>query len=281
CLSLARYITRPVRLLQGAVRKVAAGDLSTRVSPQLLDRKDELASLALDFDHMAERIEGLLRTQRQMLGDSSHELRTPLTRLSVAVELAEQGDTAALQRMSIEIGRINDLIEQILTVTRLDAGDRKPQLEPMDLDGLLAQIVEDGNYAGQQRKIRVELTEHSGVRVMADPSLLRTAVENIVHNAMQYTKPESTIEVASRKNDDNVLIIVRDHGSGVPASALPRIFEPFYRVSESRSEKAGGRGLGLAISQRIVSLHGGAITARNASDGGLQVEIVWPGNPQA
>lgn len=274
CLALARYIVRPVVVLQTAVRQLAAGDLSARAAPQLAPRKDELVSLAADFDLMAERIESLMRSQRQMLGDISHELRSPLTRLRVALELSEDGEPDTLQRMDKEIRRLDELIEQILTLNRLDAGEKWIELQSTNLGTILAEIVRDANYEGRARSVTVDL-KTPPVVLQANPALLKSCIENIVRNALRYSPENSRVEVDVHRNHD-VVIAVRDRGPGVPEELLPRLFEPFFRVSESRSDTSGGRGLGLSIAQRAAAVHGGSVTAHNLTGGGLEMEVRLP-----
>jgi two-component system sensor histidine kinase CpxA len=276
CFALARYIVRPITVLQAATRQLAAGDLSVRVAPKLAPRKDELVSLAEEFDQMAARIESLMRSQQQMLGDISHELRSPLTRMRVALELAEDGDTDALKRMGTDLQKLGHLIEQILTLNRLDAGERSVELHSTNLETILTEIARDANYEGRARNVGVDLRTEP-LTLDANPALLKSCIENIVRNALRYAPENSRVELEARRGQDqSVTIAVRDRGPGVPPEALPRLFEPFYRVAESRSEKSGGRGLGLSISQRAAAVHGGTLTARNRQGGGLEVEVHLP-----
>jgi two-component system sensor histidine kinase CpxA len=270
CYALARYIARPVKVLRAATQKLAAGDLSARAAPQLAPRRDELVDLAHDFDVMAERIESLLRAQRQMLGDISHELRSPLTRLGVALELAENGDGEAMHRMRGDLKKLDELIEQILTLNRLDSGGL--EFQPVKLETILSEVVRDANYEGRASNVAVDL-KCDPITLNANPSLLRSCIENIVRNALRHSPENNTVEVEARAQGGEVRITVRDRGPGVPVEALPRLFEPFYRVADSRSEKSGGRGLGLSISQRAAAAHGGTISARNREGGGLEVEV--------
>lgn len=273
CFALARYISHPVEVLRSATRQLAAGNLSARAAPKLAPRRDELVELAEDFDVMAARIEALLHAQRQMLGDISHELRSPLTRLGVALELAENGDQEALHRMRGDLTKLDQLIEQILTINRLDSGGL--EFQATNLETVLSEIARDANYEGRSRNVAVDL-KCDPVTLDANPALLRSCVENVVRNALRYAPENSRVDVEAQKLTDEVRIAIRDRGPGVPADALPRLFEPFYRVAESRSANSGGRGLGLAISQRAAAAHGGAMVARNREGGGLEVEVRLP-----
>ncbi len=140
---------------------------------------------------------------------------------------------------------------------------------------MLAEVARDANYEGRARNVTVEL-KATPVSLNANPALLKSCIENIVRNALRYAPPASQIELSARASATEAILAVRDRGPGVPAEALPRLFEPFYRVAESRSEKSGGRGLGLSIAQRAAAVHGGTISARNREGGGLEVEVHLP-----
>ncbi len=285
CYGLARYLTAPMAKLQNAARQLGSGDLGTRVDPHLRDRQDEFGQLGRDFDRMAERIEQLLQSQRRLLGDISHELRSPLARLVVALELARKraGEEAhgALDRMEREAERMNELIGQLLRLTRLEADAMVPEGSPVALAPLVREIAEDADFEarGGERQVGVSLTRCDSCVASGSPEMLRSAIENIVRNAVHYTSEGSSVEIAlvvSNGATPKATILVRDHGAGVPEDALGDLFRPFYRVDDARARESGGIGLGLAITQRIVQLHQGQVRARNARGGGLEVEIELP-----
>jgi two-component system, OmpR family, sensor histidine kinase CpxA len=283
CYWLARYLTSPVTKLRAATRELARGNLSARVGPSMGNRKDELTSLGADFDLMAEKIELLIKSQRRLLGDISHELRSPLARLNVALELAVQragpDAASALERIQREAENLNEMIGQLLALTRLESGTEGVQTTRVDLKQLVAEVVDDADFEarGRNRSVRFETTDHC--TVMGIEQLLRRAIENVVRNAVQYTREGTEVQVSLQKDSSEGLgtvITVRDRGAGVPESALTKMFHPFYRVDEARDREAGGVGLGLAIAERAVRLHGGTVTAANAADGGLIVTISLP-----
>ncbi|HKY26875.1 MAG TPA: ATP-binding protein [Pyrinomonadaceae bacterium] len=297
CYWLARYLTSPVTKLRAATQQLAQGNLSARVGPAIGNRRDELAYLGADFDLMAEQIESLINSQRRLLGDISHELRSPLARLNVALELAVQraGPDAAgaLARIQREAENLNEMIGQLLALTRLESRTEGFQKTELDLRQLVGEIVDDADFEarGRNRSVRFEANEEC--MVMGIEQLLRRAIENVVRNAVQYT-PEGTevevtllrdscdgLESAAKSDRDSeslncAVVTVRDRGAGVPESALTKIFHPFYRVDEARDREAGGVGLGLAIAERAVRLHGGRVAATNADGGGLVVTISLP-----
>jgi len=298
CYGLAKYLTAPVTKLRKATNELASGNLGARVGPSLGRRRDELASLGSDFDRMAEQIEALLKAQRRLLGDISHELRSPLSRLNVALELARQrsGSEAmsALARIQHEAENLNEMIGQLLALTRLETGDQEISKKSFDLGRLVLDIAEDADFEARSLRRSVRVDASQKCMILGSEELLRPAIENVVRNAVQHTaeKTEVEIKLQTRKasanghagatirahNDGKALaeITVRDHGAGVPENALSKIFRPFYRVDDARDRQSGGTGLGLAITERAVRLHGGNVTAINAPDGGLSITISLP-----
>jgi signal transduction histidine kinase len=277
CYWLARYLTAPVTKLRAATRELARGNLSARVAPAFGNRRDELADLATDFDKMAEQIETLVNGQRRLLGDISHELRSPLARLNVALELARQragADAAtALQRIEREAEMLNEMIGQLLALTRLETHADAVEKSSFDLVQLVREIVDDAEYEARNRNRSVQLESPDSCNILGNEQLLRRAIENVVRNAVQYTAEETAVEV-KLKCGGQAVIRVRDHGPGVPAETLDKLFRAFYRVDEARDRNSGGTGLGLAIAERAVRLHGGTVEAANV--GGLAVTIVLP-----
>jgi two-component system sensor histidine kinase CpxA len=281
CYWLARYLTSPVAKLRAATREIAGGNLSARVVPALGKRRDELASLAADFDEMAEKIQSLVDSQRRLLGDISHELRSPLARLNVALELARQrsgaGATSALERIQLEAENLNEMIGQLLALTRLESGAEDIRKTEFDLKTLVSEVAKDADFEARARNRTVKLESPERCPIVGNEQLLRRAVENVVRNAVQYTAEGTEVEVElTCVEPDTAVITVRDHGPGVPDNALAEIFRPFYRVDEARDRGAGGVGLGLAIAERAVRLHSGGVSATNAPDGGLLVRFTLP-----
>jgi signal transduction histidine kinase len=251
-----------------------------RVAPAVGRRRDELADLARDFDRMAERIEALMTSERRLLRDVSHELRSPLARLHVALGLARQqagDDQWALDRIEREAERLNALIGQLLMLARLESGALEPAREPVDLAAIVRDVAEDADFEVRSGRRAVRVTAMRECAAIGAPDLLRSAVENIVRNAVRHTREGTAVEVAMRADaPDRVVIAVRDHGSGVPDELLPHIFQPFYRLGAARDRHTGGVGLGLTIADRTIRLHGGTVRAANAPGGGLVVEVTLP-----
>jgi two-component system sensor histidine kinase CpxA len=279
CLLLARHITRPIRVLEGAATRMAAGDLSVRTLPAMRGRTDELAAMGAAFDSMAERIETLLRTQRQMLADISHELRSPLTRISVSLELLRRGEVDVLEPMQEDLDRLNGMIGQVLELTRVELSEplAASAEHQVNLSAILEEIVASAKYEGRAAGKSVTLVSAGSYFVTGEAAALRSCIENIVRNALQYSPAGGEIHVTlSREPGGMVAVRVEDCGPGVPEEALPRLFAPFYRVPGSMAEHPGGSGLGLSIAARAVDRCGGSIFAENRTPHGLRVSVMLP-----
>ncbi len=277
CYLLALYLTSPIRKLREATNKLAAGDLSTRVAGRIGKRRDEISDLARDFDEMAERIESLITSQQRLTRDISHELRSPLARMNVALEIAKQkssSDSAPiLDRIETESTRLNDMISRLLTLSKLESGAEEVERVRLDLAEIVRDVAADADFEAQGKGKFVEVSTADSCAVMGSENLLRSAVENVLRNAVKYTADRTVVDVALTAQNGNAVLTVSDHGGGVPEEELANLFKPFYRVGEARERKTGGIGLGLAIAERAVKAHKGSITAKNTRDG-LAVEIV-------
>jgi signal transduction histidine kinase len=279
CWLLARSITAPIRTLQSAVRSLGAGDLSVRVSPKIPPRNDELTDLAHEFDRMAGEIESLRNEQHRLLGDISHELRSPLTRLAISAELASRGDVESLGRMRRDITALDHLIEQILTLTRLEMQQQVRTRANISLSKLLLTLVDDADFEAREHGKNVVLEAPQACSVRGEPGLLRSCLENVIRNAVRFTPVGTSVRVVLEKEQRDkkpfAIVTVEDTGRGVAEEFLRHIFEPFYRVAGG-ADDGSGSGLGLAISARIVSLYGGSIRAHNREAGGLVVVVEFP-----
>ena len=282
CLWLARYLTQPLLKLRTTTNELAEGNLGARVSTKLAKRQDEVGQLGRDFNSMAERLESMVKAQQRLLGDISHELRSPLARLGVALGLARQRSGAeangALDRIERESDNLNEMISQLLTLTRLESGTDGRKRTDVDLAALVREVADDADFEARSQNRAVQVVSSDNCSIKGVEELLRSAVENVVRNAVHYTREGTAVEVALRKQNgggDNFAVIsVRDRGQGVPDEALEKIFRPFYRAEDARDRQSGGgTGLGLAITERAVRMHGGSVQAANAAGGGLAVEM--------
>jgi len=285
CYLLAWFLTMPVVRLRAATRQLAAGDLTARAGAPDVRRRDEVAGLMRDFDTMAERLETLVNAQSRLLNDISHELRSPLARLNVALGLARQRSgmerETMLDRIELEAGRLNELIGRLLTLARMEDGEQHVPSTPVLLDEVVLGVAEDAEFEAQARRCHVRSEIPSGIwAVRGDASLLHSAIENVVRNAIRYTREGSTVDIHLEKmvsgGRQEAVVRVTDCGEGVPPDALEKLFLPFYRLDDARGRLTGGVGLGLAITERAVRFHGGCVAATNRAEGGLMVEIHLP-----
>jgi two-component system sensor histidine kinase CpxA len=280
CFVLARYIARPVTSLRDAAQRIARGDLEARADPRF-EGRDELGELTRDFNQMATRLEATLSAQQRMFADVSHELRSPLSRLTLALELAKQrsGPAAAtaLERIEIETGRLNDLVQQVLRLAKLESGVISDQREVVSLTEVLSEVAADAEIEANAKQCSVVLNNEVSALVEGDAAVLRSALENVVRNAIEYSPQQGQIELVQRKcGTRTVSIEISDRGPGVATEELTKMFEPFYRSDAARTRRSGGVGLGLAIAERAVVAHRGSIRAANREQSGLKIEIRLP-----
>lgn len=276
CYLLVLYLTSPIRKLRVATNRLADGDLHTRVAPKLGRRRDELGDLARDFDDMAERIENLITSQQRLNRDISHELRSPLARLNVALEIAKQKSNPesapVLDRIEAESSRLNEMIGRLLTLAKLESGSQEIEPVRVRLDELVRDVAADADFEAKAKGKSVEIARADECVVEGSENLLRSAIENVLRNAVRYTQDGTAVNVRLTSSNGHATVQISDQGGGVPEEELGHIFRPFYRIGEDRTRKTGGIGLGLAIAQRAVNAHKGAITATNVN-GGLEIEI--------
>jgi two-component system sensor histidine kinase CpxA len=272
-------ITHPLRKLKQATDSFARGNLDIRLPDRVECRKDEIGEVGLAFNHMAERISLLVSNQQRLFRDISHELRTPLARQQIALELLARKlpDTEhqSLHRIEREIERMNALIDQVLTLLRLEQNDQSPSIEAYDLSDLLYKLTQDAQFETQS-KDQIHLQQPEKNPLTGQPELVSRAVENILRNAIRYTPDDGRVFLQVDMHKDTVVIRIEDEGEGVPEDSLKHLFEPFYRVEASRNQQSGGYGVGMAIAEQAIRAQGGRIEATNRSSGGLRVDITLP-----
>jgi two-component system sensor histidine kinase CpxA len=285
---LVLLLVRPIGRLRIAARGLANGELATRVAEpdgeERLFGGDEIQGLVHDFNYMAEQLERLVGAQKILVRDVSHELRSPLARLSVALELAREEAPASmqehLQRIDREAGRLNLLIGQLLRLSSIESTNASSHIDKFTLHGLVEELLPDAEYEAQQRCCKIRVLEHSDCMVQGDQELIYRAIENIVRNAIRYTRQDSVVELKisceDRAGVRMVTLDVSDSGPGIPETELENIFRPFYRVDDARQQDTGGFGVGLAIADRAVRLHHGEVRARNRPEGGLNISLSLP-----
>ena len=255
---VARLTHRLERLRQG-VERFGGGDLAARVPVR---GQDEIAAVARSFNQAADRIQALLHAHRALLANASHELRSPLARLSVAVEMWEQGPSPSVRaEIARNLGELDQLIDEILLASRLDHFGPGGATEKLDL---LALAAEEAARVGAAAEGEV-------VELRGEPRLLRRMLRNLLENAVKHGAPPVEVAVGRAPNG-RPRVVVRDHGPGVPEGERERVFEPFYRPA-GRAEAAGGWGLGLALVRQIAERHGGQARCAARPDGGSEFVV--------
>lgn len=282
---LARSIVAPVRVLTDTAEEIAEGNLSRRTE---LETGDELGRLAGAFDCMADRLTALLEQQRQFVADASHELRTPLTAIGLRAEALRDGaredETVAeryLHEIETEVQRMKHVIEDLLALSRFEAGLDRPQPEDVLLqkivDRALSGIRPMAEEKGVQLKQELLPTE---LPIHVDAAKMERALVNLLSNAVKYSPAGGTVTVGAQypapEAPEALHLWVRDTGPGVPAEHLPHLFERFYRVDTARDRAAGGTGLGLAIVKAIVEAHDGRVWAKSTVGQGTTFHVLLP-----
>lgn len=273
---IVRNYMKPLVELRKVTARLAEGDFSVRAGDSVLSHGEEIADLGTAFNWMAECVEKVVNSQKRLLIDISHEIRSPLQRMDVALTLARKdtkGDlNQHLDRVELEIERINEMVDELLTLTRVETMERPP--EPVMLGEVLRAVSADAEFEGQLQGKRIE-TDIDDLNVTGDPSLLKRAFGNIADNAVRYAPPDTSVEIKAHKSSDGreAVVTIRDYGLGVADDELEKIFQPYYRTDAARERPHGGTGLGLSIAKRVIEGHGGSVAATNAPNGGLSVEI--------
>lgn len=270
---LAWYLLRPLAHLRRAMSCLAKGQFETRIKHLMGKRQDEIVDLAVDCDIMADQLKVLVESQQQLLHDISHELRSPLTRMHAAIGLLRQDPTRheMLGRIERESERIDTLIEELLTLARVQARPDSVEREQVDVVELLAEITEDAQFEAAAKKCKVLLKSNGAFVSRVSGELLYRAFENVIRNAVRYAATATDVQVTANAGEQLTVRIV-DRGPGVESRRLQSIFNPFERGTDNSS----GFGLGLAIALRAIEMHGGSIAAYNIPEGGLMVQITLP-----
>lgn len=281
--ALASRFASPITKLDAAVKTIAGGDLSARVD---IARIDEIGSLAESFNRMADRLQTTETARQNLLADIAHELRTPVSVIQANLEMILDGVYAAdeerLKSLYEETRILTGLISDLRSLSDLEVGIVRVSPEPISLSALMQETCREFQPLFDERGVRLDIPRREEIRVLAEEDRLRQVFGNILGNALKYAPPGSAITV-TLEPDRKVAgkpgfarVTIADEGIGVPPGDTERIFERFYRVDASRSRESGGRGLGLAISKRIVEAFHGSIGAYNREPSGLAVWVELP-----
>ena len=283
--ALAFYLITPIGRIRAAFGQVAAGDLRVRLGPAWLRRRDEIADMAADFNKMAARLEELVNSRDRLLADISHELRSPLARLHLAIDLARQSPEKteqSLQRIARESDKIDEMVGELLTLTKLESGASTSNAY-FFLSEITGLVVEDARYEAQEKGVGIEFVASprrwgQEELIVGSGKLISRAIENIVRNALRFSNRGDTITIEMESNAAGTTLYIRDEGPGVKAGQLTSLFEPFVQGDPADSQ---GYGLGLAITKRTITAHGGRIEASNGAAKGLTITVWLPAAPDA
>lgn len=278
---LARGMTSPLREMAGAASAMAGGDYSRRVTAT---SRDEVGDLARAFNAMAEQLEETDRVRRDLVANVSHELRTPISALQAVLENlvdeVEPPDPETLRVMLGQVQRLGRLVQQLLDLSRLEAGVVPLERRRFEVAPLLDQAVHEARIhaqRGMSKEVQLSVdVEPTSLVADADPERLHQVVANLLENAVRHAPEGSEVEVTAAGHDGAIRIEVADQGPGIPAEQADRVFERFYRTDGGRSSAAGGTGLGLAIARWIVDLHGGSIRAERNEPRGCRMVVALP-----
>jgi two-component system sensor histidine kinase CpxA len=275
CWWLAIGIATPLRDLARVAERFGRGSLKGQIPYE--QRTDEVGDLARSFAEMAARIDTLLTAERRLLTDISHEVRSPLARLSMAVELLRTAPdrAAAADRAEKEVQQLTALVESLVEITRVEGDPSTTLTDVVDVGTVVTEVVDSYHTDAAARGLRLELKRLGGVLIPGRRELLRSALDNVVRNALRYAPRGSAIEVSVSAEHEAAIVSVRDFGPGVSAQDLPRLATPFFRSQPARDARTGGVGLGLALARRAVLVHHGTFTASNAEPG-LRISMQFP-----
>ncbi|WP_159839554.1 ATP-binding protein [Burkholderia sp. 8Y] len=277
---LARLVLVPVRRVMAATHRLASGDYTIRVPAK---NRDELDKLASDFNSLADSLQRAERCRREFIADVSHELRTPLAVLRGELEAIEDGvhefDAASLTSLQTEVAALNKLIEDLYDLSLSDVGMLSYRKAPAPVNALMRTSVDAMRQSFRAKRLVIDV-ECSDALAFADVDVdaarFVQLLKNLLQNSLRYTDLDGCVRVALAGAPDDWTLNVQDSSPGVPASALPHLFDRFYRVDESRSRHTGGAGLGLSLCKAIVTAHGGSIRADDSAQGGVSITARFP-----
>jgi two-component system sensor histidine kinase CpxA len=270
---LALGLTRSLWRLRTVTGRIAEGDFGVDVPDS--SRADELGELGRSVRLMAERLEGHVTGQKRLMGDIAHELCSPIARMQASLGILEQTGAPDekqqryLQKVGSELQHMSTLVNELLSFSKASL-KRELNLQPVNVAALVGSVLQREDVDAALFRAEVPRL----ITVNADPTLLARALGNLVRNSQRYAGGAGPIEILALEQGARVLLVVRDHGPGVPENALPRLFDPFFRPDAARSRESGGVGLGLAIVKSCVEACGGTVAARNREEGGLEIALL-------
>ena len=277
-LLLSRRVLGSIGNLTAAARRLGGGDLSSRVN---VKGSDEIAELGHAFNAMADALEDSERQRRSMVADVAHELRTPLANIQGHIEAMQDGllqpDAATLDTVHRQTLYLNRLISDLSLLAQTEAQELRLQLEPGSIADLAARVTDSFRPRAELQSVRLDTNLPDGLPLLnLDRLRIEQVMGNLLDNAIRYTPPGGTVTIAALSHSDGVRVVVADTGPGIPADALPHVFDRLYRVDPSRDRATGGAGLGLTIARRLVEAHGGTVWAESEAGAGSRFGFDLP-----
>ena len=268
-------VVRSLRAIGDATARFGTGDLEARVT--IPSRRDEVGTLARAFNGMADHVRELLLAQRRLIQDISHEFRSPLARLAFATELSRTADDrdAAADEIRRQVDCLAKLVSELVQLVRVEGDHRYQFVTSVSVDDVVRVVVAACRLNAEEHRSRLLVSGGSHRVCQGDEALVVRALDNLIRNALQYSPAEGDVEITVSDRGPHIAVSVRDYGCGVPDDMKERIFEPFFRVDDSRQFSTGGAGLGLAMVKRIMNAHDGAIEVEDAQPG-LRMTLLFP-----
>ena len=274
---LSFWVLKPIRTIANTTKRISASGLGSKIPPSITKRKDAFGELGREFNQMTDKVKSTMDNQNQLFRDVSHELRSPLARIQVAASLIEQkqGGSCEISRIESEVERLNSMIEDLLTLSKLK-NRIDIDKEKVDMRKLAQNVIGNANFEFQQSGQHAVLKMEQDIVILGNSDLLSSMLENVIRNGLRYSPGNEELQVSISHSADDLQILVADKGPGVSEENLEKIFTPFFRGDESRNISEGHHGIGLTLAKTIAEVHGGSICAGKNRFGGLSVSITLP-----
>lgn len=274
---MAGHVLKPLKELSSAIEEIGGNDLSNRVEIQ--GRQDEIGRLARSFNHMMDKVSASFERQKRFSASAAHELKTPLATILVNLEVLELDGKTSPDRMEkvLTIVKANTermirLVEDLMRLT----SDKDHEMEEVELSEVFAITLYELSPLIRKKDLTVSIENTPDISLTGSRVMLYRVMSNLLENAAKYNREHGSISIVTGRDDNGVTVKIEDTGIGIPEEALPHIFEPFYRVDQSRSRAVGGAGLGLPLVKDIVEKHGGEVTVKSAAGEGTTFILRFP-----
>ena len=275
---MAGHVLKPLKELSSAIEEISGNDLSNRVEIQ--GRQDEIGRLARSFNHMMDKVSASFERQKRFSASAAHELKTPLATILVNLEVLELDGKTSPDRMekvrTIVKANTERMIRLVEDLMRLTSDKDHEMEEEVELSEVFAITLYELSPLIRKKDLTVSIENTPDISLTGSRVMLYRVMSNLLENAAKYNREHGSISIVTGRDDNGVTVKIEDTGIGIPEEALPHIFEPFYRVDQSRSRAVGGAGLGLPLVKDIVEKHGGEVTVKSAAGEGTTFILRFP-----